>query len=62
MLSDLQNQFSFYFYGDSNSSNPQKAPDKWEETAFTDPIDEMTDEELTAYAEDQINKIDDPLF
>ena len=26
MLTDLQNQFSFYFYGDSNSNNPQKAP------------------------------------
>lgn len=62
MLSDLQNQFAFYFYGDSNSSNPQKAPDKWEETAFFDPTDEMTNEELTAYAEDQINQIKDPMF
>ena len=28
MLTDLQNQFSFYFYGDSNSNNPQNAPEK----------------------------------
>ena len=62
MLTDLQNQFSFYLYGDSNSNNPQKAPEKWEEAAFYDPSNDMSNDELAAYSEDQINKVKDPLF
>ena len=38
MLTDLQNQFSFYFYGNSESSNPQQAPDEWESTQFTQSV------------------------
>jgi hypothetical protein len=62
MLTDLQNQLSFYFYGDNNSNNPQKAPEKWEEAAFYDPSNDMTDDELAAWHEDHINRVKDPLF
>ena len=62
MFTDLQNQFSFYFYGDSNSNNPQKAPEKWEEAAIYDPSNDMTDNELAAWHEDHINRVKDPLF
>ena len=56
MLTDLQNQFSFYFYGDSNSNNPQNAPEKWEGAAFYDPSNDIADDELAAWHEDRINR------
>jgi hypothetical protein len=62
MLTDLQNQFSFYLYGDSSSNNPQKAPDEWEKTALYDPANDMTDDEIAAWQEDHINSVKDPLF
>ena len=62
MLTDLQNQFSFYLYGDSSSNNPQKAPDEWEKIALYDPANDMTDDEIAAWQEDHINSVKDPLF
>jgi hypothetical protein len=47
MLTDLQNQFEFYFHGDSKSNNPQKAPERWEETVFVEP--DISNDDIQEY-------------
>jgi integrase len=47
MLTDLQNQFEFYLHGDSKSNNPQKAPERWEETVFVEP--DISNDDIREY-------------